>query len=234
MSLKENVKNFVRPPEKRFGKISYSQCGEDCIIEHMFGLRKMAKPSYIDIGAFHPYALSNTAKFHASGSKGINIEPNPDQFRHFVIHRKGDVNLNMGVGIENGTLSYYKMNNPTMNTFDRDSAAELVEKHGFTIIEEIKMPVKNIRDIIKDYAGNQFPDFLSLDVEGLDEQILSQIDYVNNYPKIICVETIEYTHDGTGRKNQRLIDFLLSKNYMIYADTYINSIFVNRKFWTNS
>lgn len=232
--MKESIKRIaglIISPQKRFGKTTFSQCGEDCIVEHMFGLRKIGKPTYIDIGAFHPFALSNTAKFHLAGSRGINIEPNPDQFRHFVQHRKADINLNMGVGTENATLTYYKMNNPTMNTFDEASAADLVERHGFTIKEKIQMPVKNIKDIIKEYAGNKFPDFLSLDVEGLDEQILSQIDYVNNYPKIICVETIEYTHDGTGQKNNKLIDFLLQKDYMIYADTYINSIFVNKKFW---
>jgi FkbM family methyltransferase len=215
----------------RFGKMSYSQCGEDCIVEFMFSLRKITRPSYIDIGAFHPYALSNTAKFHLNGSVGITIEPNPDQYKYFLKYRKGAVNLNLGVGKENGELTYYKMNVPTMNTFDADAARDLVENQGFVIVDKVTLPIMRLTEIIKEYAGNKFPDFLSLDVEGFDEQILGQIDYENNYPKIICVETMEFTHDGTGKKNEELINFLLSKNYLVYADTYINSIFVNKKFW---
>lgn len=61
--------------------------------------------------------------------------------------------------------------------------------------------------------------------------ILEQIDYENNYPKVNCVETVEFTNDGTGAKNTKLISFLESKGYFIYADTYINTIFVKRKFW---
>ncbi len=220
--------------QKRFVKKSYSQCGEDCIVEHMFMLRKIDKPSYIDIGAYHPYALSNTAKFYLKGCRGITIEPNPDQYKHFRLHRRKDTNLNIGIGEQNGELMYYKMNIPTMNTFDAAAAKDLADNQGFRIVEQIKLPLRELRGIIKEYANNVFPDFLSLDVEGLDEQILTQIDYENNFPKIICVETIEYSNDGTGEKNRKLIDFLQERGYMIYADTHINSIFVNRKFWLGS
>jgi FkbM family methyltransferase len=220
--------------QKRFEKKSFSQCGEDSIVEHIFMLRKIDKPSYIDIGAYHPFALSNTAKFYLKGGKGITIEPNPDQHKHFKLHRGRDINLNIGIGDTQGELLYYKMNNPTMNTFDGDAAKDLVANHGFKIIQEIKLPIRDLRSVIKEHAENIFPDFLSLDVEGLDEQILTQIDYDNNRPKVICVETTEYTNDGTGQKNKKLINFLEDKEYMIYADTHINSIFVNKEFWFKS
>src|SRR5215813_3013834 len=103
---------FFKNPYK---KESFSQCGEDCIVEFIFSARNIEKPSYIDIGAFHPFELSNTAKFYRKGSRGINIEPNPDQFRYFMKHRKNDKNLNMGVGIKSGQLMYYQMNASTLN-----------------------------------------------------------------------------------------------------------------------
>lgn len=232
-----NIKELIGKAlsvEKRFGKVSFSQCGEDCIIDFMFNLRKISKPTYIDIGAFHPFALSNTAKFHLNGSWGITIEPNPDQHKHFLKYRKGAVNLNMGVGSESSSLTYYKMNVPTMNTFNESAAKDLVENQGFTILDKITLPIKSLKEIISEYAQGKFPDLLSLDVEGFDEQILTQIDYENNYPKIICVETMEFTHDGTGKKNDKIISYLQSKGYILYADTNINSIFVNSKFWLNT
>ena len=64
-------------------------------------------------------------------------------------------------------------------------------------------------------------------------EILDQVDYIQNYPKVICVETVAYSHDGTGVKNFQLIKFLESKGYFVYADTYINTIFINKEFWQN-
>ena len=85
--------------------------------------------------------------------------------------------------------------------------------------------------MLSEFNNSIFPDFLSLDVEGLDFDILSSIDYDANYHKVICVETIEYTPDGTGGKNNDIIQFLLSKNYFVFADTFINTIFVHNNFW---
>ena len=124
------------------------------------------------------------------------------------------------------------MNAPTLNTFDEKAAAALAGKNEVIVIEKIQVPVVDLRTVIAEYANDKFPDFLSLDTEGFDEQILRQVDFDTNYPKVICVETLEYTNDGNGQKDKKLIDFLLEKNYMLYADTYINSIFANRSFWS--
>jgi FkbM family methyltransferase len=210
---------------------SYSQTGEDLIVEFIFQLRNIALPSYIDIGAFHPYQYSNTALFYAKGCKGINIEPNPDGILAFQTVRPNDINLNIGVSEVAGELNYFCMNVATMNTFDEEGANELVRQHGFQILGKKIVPVEPLSKVIKTHANNLFPDFLSLDVEGLDMVILEQIDYSTNYPKVICVETIEYTNDGTGSKNDKLINFLADKGYFIFADTHINTIFVNRTFW---
>jgi hypothetical protein len=78
-------------------KRSYSQCGEDMIVEYIFRLRAVERPSYIDIGANHPFALSNTARFYERGCRGVNIDPNPAAMLLFDEHRNGDVNLNVGI-----------------------------------------------------------------------------------------------------------------------------------------
>ena len=76
---------------------SYSQCGEDLLVQYIFNLRGIQKPSYIDIGANHPYFLSNTALFYEKGSRGINIEANPQLAENFKTHRPEDINLNIGI-----------------------------------------------------------------------------------------------------------------------------------------
>jgi hypothetical protein len=51
---------------------------------------------------------------------------------------------------------------------------------------------------------------------------------------VLCVETISYELSGNGKKDLELIDFVLSKGYMLYADTNINTIFVKKTFWNLS
>ena len=81
----------------RGAKISYSQYGEDLIVRFALENLQIQQPRYIDIGANKPFSGSNTAIFHESGSRGINIEPDPFLFAAFQRFRKRDINLNLGV-----------------------------------------------------------------------------------------------------------------------------------------
>jgi len=51
------------------------------------------------------------------------------------------------------------------------------------------IPVTTINDIVTRYCEGIFPDLLSLDVEGLDYEILASADFGSSRPKVICVET---------------------------------------------
>ena len=82
--------------DKQKYKKSYSQCGEDIIVDYIFNLRGITYPTYIDIGANDPYYLSNTALFYDKGCRGINIEPNPAMVESFGKSRPADINLNIG------------------------------------------------------------------------------------------------------------------------------------------
>ena len=61
---------FLSKEEKysnNFLRKSYSQCGEDLLVDYIFKLRGITQPTYLDIGANHPYFISNTAKFYQQG-----------------------------------------------------------------------------------------------------------------------------------------------------------------------
>ncbi len=208
-----------------FYKKSYSQLGEDIIINFLFEQHGIKYPSYIDIGAHDPKYLSNTAFFYDKGCTGINIEPNPVLFKNIKKIRKKDININCGVGSKNEPLDFYLMSAPTMSTFSKSNCDELVEKHGFKVIDTIKIEVYSLEYLIEKYNNGIFPDFLSLDAEGLDYEILNTIDFDNKAPKVICVETIEYSSDLSGKKEKEIIDFLVTKGYRVFADTFVNTIF---------
>lgn len=210
-------------------KKSFSQCGEDIIIEHIFG-KRISKPTYIDVGAHHPWYFNNTAKFYLKGSVGINIEPDPFLFKSILKVRKKDINLNIGLANKKGILDFYIMEARTLNTFSKKEALDYENTHGYKIQEIKKIEVNTLKYIIDNYFDGNPPDYISIDVEGMDFEIVKEIDY-NNPPIVICVETITFSETGNGKKNYELIEFIKNKGYINYADTYINTIFVLKDFW---
>ena len=149
-SLKSTLKNFLekslnisiyRKTSKdninhQLAKYSFSQCGEDLIIEYVFTLRGISHPSYIDIGANHPFFLSNTALFYLKGCRGINIEANPYLMDDFLKYRSEDTNLNYGININNETvLDFYIMNDSTLSTFSEIEAKNYTKNEQYHIKE---------------------------------------------------------------------------------------------------
>lgn len=218
----------AKPSEKELHqKVSYSQSGEDLIIDFFFTARKIDKPSYIDIGAYHPYKISNTALFYEKGSRGIIIEPNPDGFEKFTKYRPEDTNLNIGIGNEESVLAYYSMNSPTLNTFSEEEAKRYEEKGSARIEKVIDVQVKTLTYVLEQYNKSVFPDFLSLDVEGWDYQILESLKQFQTTPKLVCVETYSYT-EGYIYK-ERFDNLMKELGYTIYGTTTINTIYVKNE-----
>lgn len=201
------------------------------LIRFVFSARGVDQPTYLDVGAYHPYKFSNTAHFYENGSRGINIEANPVLFRQFERLRPDDINLNIGVMEESGERTFYAMSPSTMSTFSRDVAEDLVKMHGFKIVECKKVQIQTMTEVLDNWATERYPDFLSVDAEGCEEQILRSMNYGVWSPTVICCETISYSESGHGAKNASLIDFLKTRGYMVYADTYINTVFVLEAFW---
>lgn len=217
--------------KKFLGKVSFSQTGEDIIVDYIFETLGIENPSYIDIGAFDPFHMSNTALFYLKGARGINIEPNPENIKLFTKHRPEDKNLNIGVSTKNEELTYFHLTSNSLNTFSEEAAVKYVEENGEKITKKEKIKVKKIGNILKEYNDGKWPDFMSLDVEGLDFKILKGIDFKKDWPKVICVETISYSTSGNGIKDKEIIDFLAENGYINFADTYINNIFVRKDLW---
>lgn len=71
----------------------------------------------------------------------------------------------------------------------------------------------------------------SIDAEGFEMDIVERMFSLNSKPKVICIETIEYTTTGVANIETAAIDFLLKNGYLLFATTHINSIFVLKKLW---
>jgi FkbM family methyltransferase len=229
--FRETLRRVLGRSAKPAFKKSYSQCGEDLIVKYIFDVLDIQRPSYMDIGAHHPTYLSNSALFYENGSRGTNIEPDPTLIKAFLAQRPEDVNLNIGIANQRSVLEFYIINNPVLNTFSREEAENYHKEGDYRIVEKRMVDVDTVESILREYRQGEFPDFLTIDAEGIDEIVLRSIDFEKNFPIVICVETISFSNSGKGVKNHDLIAFLQSHGYILYADTYINSIFVRKERW---
>ena len=216
--------------------ISYAQCGEDLIVNHLLGLLRIPEPIYLDIGAHHPTYLSNTYFFYRKGCQGVCVEPDPRLFRRLSRGRKRDTCLNVGVGTEaiaEDAMDFFIMSTPTLNTFSKTEALRYQSYGKQKIKQTVRIPLVPINDILKKYF-TAAPNFVSLDVEGLDLPIVQSIDFSQFRSEVFCIETLSYTEDRTEEKINDIIEFMIAQNYVVYADTYINTIFVEQQSWINA
>ena len=102
---------------------SYSQQGEDLIVESICGFLKILKPTYLDVGAADPVGDNNTYLFYCKGCRGVLVEPNPALCRRLKEVRPKDTLLNIGIGTTDQTAAdYYVMSGPWLNTFSKEQA----------------------------------------------------------------------------------------------------------------
>jgi FkbM family methyltransferase len=182
---------------------------------------------YIDIGTNDPIMINNTYKLYRHGATGILVEPNPEFENRIRKKREKDIYLQMGIMPEgDGSLTYYEMSRDTLNTFSQQDAIDACKK-GYRILKETKIPIISVKKFCDKYVKGKEVGVLSVDVEGYDFDIIRKWPYDEIRPVIICLETIEFT-TGVKRKDYfDIIEFMRERGYMIYADTCINTLFVD-------
>lgn len=201
-------------------KYYFSQSGEDAILEKIFYKKLRAKNPgfYVDVGAYHPYKDSNTYLFYLNGWRGINIDARPGSMKPFNACRPRDINLENGVGISEGHHIYYLIdNNSTMNSFSKQNLIELGMDH--LIKKEISLKVSPLRSILGQYARHfKKIDFLNIDAEGMDYEIILSNDWQKYRPEVIAVEMkcvdLEIMNNNTAK-------YLINLDYIAIAKTVI-------------
>lgn len=210
--------------------LSYSQCGEDLIVDFVLrGMLGVETPHYLDIGAHDPVVLNNTYGFYRRGSRGVCVEPNPKLGDKIRAQRPRDRLVNAGVAAESGSATYFEMDVDTLNTFS-SSEAQRYAAEGHAIIAERQLPLRAINDVLS-HACERCPDMLSLDIEAGELEILQAWDFARFRPKVMCVETLTYAKQRRGEKVTEVIELICSQGYWVYADTFINTIFIDEQAW---
>lgn len=214
-------------------KQSYSQSGEDLIVDFLFDAMLGVKEiSYLDIGANDPIDLNNTYHFYEKGYRGVCIDPNPLFREAYRSARPEDTYVVAGVGPKKGKIKFFEISPNTLSTFSEETARQYTEEDGHQLIKTSNVPVLILHDVVKRYFKNKkMPNFLSIDIEGWDYEILDRMDFSKWRPTVICIETLTYASKKKQKKTLSVIELIESKGYFVYADTYINSIFVDKGAW---
>lgn len=205
--------------------LSYSQEGEDLVLKRLFEGRKDG--FYVDIGAHHPYRFSNTALFYENGWRGINIDPNPGTAIHFDRYRPRDVNLELAINNTSEPLDFYIFNEPALNTFDSEAAAEHISSSKWELVHKISVQQKTLSEVLDRHLPQGVKiDFMTIDVEGIGYDVLTSNDWNKYLPDVVLIEV---WGDQTLKSLLSMpeSEFLSSYGYQLIAKT-VNTAFFRR------
>lgn len=206
----------------KFRETHYSQNGEDIILNNIFNLK--SNGFYVDVGAHHPYRISNTYLLHKRGWRGINIDANPETISIFKHARPNDINVNIGVSNSGDSLTYYQFSDPAVNTFSENDAKKWQLKKWITFLGTSEVKTDTLSNILSTHLpSDQSIDLLSVDVEGLDLEVLQSNDWGRFKPEVIIVEDHTFTLNKSSEN--AIYEFLTSQGYMLEHKLHYSLIF---------
>jgi len=201
---------------------SYSQEGEDVILNNYF--ENTSGGFYVDVGAHHPFRFSNTYSFYKLGWKGINIDATPGSMVLFNKYRPKDINLEIAIANKNSKINYYVFDEPALNSFSYNISKTRNTETSYKINKIIKLKTHKISKILDDYLPIGCTiDFLSIDVEGFELEVLQSNNWVKYRPRYILIEILE--EDLIKLCKHVIYKYLKQKKYSVVAVTGRNFIF---------
>lgn len=236
-ALRAHIKGLIRhllPPKllakwryyrlgylKSYAEESYAQEGEDMILRRIFETRPTG--FFIDIGAHHPRRFSNTYYLYKLGWSGINIDATPASMRLFQHLRPRDINLEIAIASEPEVLTFYVFDEPALNTFDRALAEDHCANSPFRLLDTVTIQTCRLSTVLDEFLPPDTKiDFISIDVEGFDLEVLKSNDWQRFRPAYLLTECLNM--DITAIESNTTAAFLKTQNYALFAKT-VNTVF---------
>ena len=168
--------------------VSYAQNREDVLLDRLF---PRGKPGfYVDIGANDPVKGSVTKHFYELGWHGVNVEPASHPFGMLSKARERDVNLNVGISDTEAEMTLFELpfDFSGGSTFSEGNASRHRET-GIPSVER-KVPTMTLAQLCERHVPGEI-DFLSIDVEGHELQVLEGGDWKRWRPRVVVIEATE-------------------------------------------
>jgi FkbM family methyltransferase len=167
--------------------VAFSQEGEDLVLNRLF--EGKSSGFYIDVGAHHPHRLSNTYMFYLEGWRGINIDAAPGSMSIFKKLRPTDINLEVAISDKEEILEYHHFDKPALNGFSSELSLRRAASGAARFLHKTCIATQTLEAILDEHlpSGQQI-DFLSVDVEGLDERVIRSSNWSKYRPAVVVCE----------------------------------------------
>jgi FkbM family methyltransferase len=217
------IASFLEKFEMEGFTVSYSQGAEDLILKKLIG-KNFRNGFYVDIGCNNPIQGSNTVKLYLKGWHGICIDGNSNLVKKFRQIRKRDVVLAAVLSDKKTTATFYQSDDEDcLSTVSVGTAEKLVEQK--LKVQQVHVTTTTLEETLDSALNGQKIDFMSVDVEGHDLQVLQGNNFEKYRPTIICVECSVTLNDV---RENAIASFLLNKGYDIVASCSANLFFRDR------
>jgi len=202
---------------------SYTPNLEDVLLRRCFPM--VTDGFYVDIGAHHPTNASVTRWFYDQGWSGINIEPG-EGIGALRTERPRDINLELAVSDRQGEATFQvHSGNIGTSTLQVESPAVVVERAGQ--VRPVKVRVSTLPALLDEHAGGRHVQFLKIDAEGAEDDIIGAADWSRHRPEVLVIESTEpYTNIRIDAGWQKVLE---SNRYVFAFFDGINDYWVREE-----
>jgi FkbM family methyltransferase len=185
-------------------KESYSMDKEDLVVQEYFKNRTYG--FYVDVGCYHPLQRNNTMLLYLKGWRGINIDISDFSIKLFKFLRPEDLNLNLAISNLEGEIDMFFQKKLSQLSTIKEKHAKIAFQGT---IHNKKILSRRLNSILEEskYRGKRI-NFLNIDVEGSDFEVLQSLDFNKYSPELICIEVIEKELEKSD-----VFNFLYNKKY---------------------
>lgn len=166
--------------------ISYAQRLEDTHLGLVLG--DVASGTYIDVGGGHPVADNVSFHFYLKGWRGLVVEPQDALARLYAHVRPRDATVSTLVGRQDGEIDFHMVEG--MHGFSTTVAdnARTASDLGARITTK-RMPMRTLASLVAEHGLTRV-DFLKVDVEGAEADVLAGNDWTRLRPRVVVVEAV--------------------------------------------
>jgi FkbM family methyltransferase len=202
--------------------VSYAQVGEDVRLARVLWDRNPG--FYVDVGAGDPISDSVTKLFYDAGWRGINVEPGP-AYDRLASERTRDVNLRIAVARVNGERTLWVTQPDTgLSSFARPADEFLPSG---VELQRVRIPCRRLDAILDEHCAGSEIDFLKVDVEGAEAEVIESLDLRRFRPLVLVVEAIRpLTYEATHEQWEPRV---LEADYVFAAFDGVNRFYVPRE-----
>jgi hypothetical protein len=182
---------FFRAKKAMLTGDAFGQCGEDAWFLSFLRAQRIPWADsgfYVDLGANHPVVYSATYLLYKAGWSGVTVDPITSLCALHRDLRPRDLCLNAGVGSKIEKRPFWDTIPDFFSSFSETDTKRAEERGMCTILRETDLPLLTPSAILEHAGTEKKVNYLSIDTEGLDGEILRNWPWDTSLPDVVSCE----------------------------------------------